>query len=72
MLLDGKAYEKSALYFDVSSSKLKSWINGNRSPALKNIHKLANKVGCYSADLLNTGVDIENRNMHLNDLHYFL
>ncbi len=69
-LLNGKTYEELALYLDVSSSTLKSWINGNRSPALKSIDKLANKIGCYSADLLNIDADIENKNIHTNDSHY--
>lgn len=69
-LLNGKTYEELALYLDVSSSALKSWINGNRSPALKSIDKLANRIGCYSANLLRTDSNIENKGIHTNDSHH--
>lgn len=71
MLLNGKSYAELALYLDVPSSTLKSWINGNRCPTLKNIDKIANKIGCYSSDLLNINSNIANENMHSNDLHYY-
>ncbi len=70
MLLNGKSYAELAIYLGVPSSTLKSWINGNRHPTLKNIDKIANKIGCYSSDLLNTNANIKNQNMHSNDSHY--
>lgn len=67
MLLNGKSYAELALYLDVPLSTLKSWINGNRCPTLKNIDKIV----CYSSDLLNINSNIANENMHSNDLHYY-
>lgn len=68
-LLNGKSYSELALYLNVPSSTLKSWINGSRCPTLRNIDKLANRIGCYSSDLLNSEVHIIDKNVHLNDSH---
>ena len=68
-LLKGKSYSELAMYLGVPSSTLKSWINGSRCPTLRNIDKLANRIGCYSSDLLNSKVCIINKNVHSNDSH---
>lgn len=68
-LLNGKSYSELALYLNVPSSTLKSWINGSRCPTLRNIDKLANRIGCHSSDLLNSEVHIIDKNVHLNDSH---
>lgn len=70
VLLIGKSYAELALCLYVPSSTLKSWINGNRCPTLKSIDKIANKIGCYSSDLLQVNSNIVNKNMHSNDSHY--
>lgn len=64
-----KSYSKLALYLDVPISTLKSWINGNRCPSLKTIDKIANKIGCCSADFITAQTIIENKNMHSNSSH---
>lgn len=69
VLLNDKSYSELAQYLNISPSTLKSWINGSRCPTLKNIDKLANKIGCYSSDLLTPKVHIINKNVHSNDSH---
>lgn len=68
-LLNGKSYSELALYLNVPSSTLKSWINGSRRPTLRNIDKIANRIGCYSSDLLNSKGHVMDRNVHSNDSH---
>ncbi len=72
LLLKGKSYSELAIYLGVPSSTLKSWINGNRRPTLRNVDKLANRIGCYSSELLNSNVCIIDKNVHSNDSHISL
>lgn len=69
LLLKGKSYSEVAMYLGVPSSTLKSWINGSRCPSLRNIDKIANRIGCYSSDLLNSKGHVMDRNVHSNDSH---
>lgn len=69
LLLNGKSYLLVALYLGVPSSTLKSWINGSRCPTLRSIDKLANRIGCYSSDLLKLEGHITDKNVHSNDSH---
>lgn len=68
-LLKGKSYSEVAIYLGVPSSTLKSWINGSRCPTLRSIDKLANRIGCYSSDLLISRFYIIDKNVHSNDSH---
>ncbi len=69
-LLKGhKSYENLALSLGVPNSTVKSWINGTRCPSLKTIDKIANKIGCYSADFITEDCCIENKNIHSNSSH---
>lgn len=68
-LLKDKSYSELSVYLGVPSSTLKSWINGSRCPTLRNVDKLANRIGCYSSDLLNSKAHIIDKNVHLNDSH---
>lgn len=61
-----KSYANLALYLGVPESTLKSWINGIRCPSLKTIDKIANKVGCYSADFITDNATLVNKNVHTN------
>lgn len=69
LLKNHKSYENLALYLGISNSTLKSWINGNRRPSLKTIDKMANKIGCYSADFITYKSRIEDKNIHTNSSH---
>ena len=64
-----KSYDELARYLDIPNSTLKSWINGTRCPSLKTIDKMANKVGCYSAEFIIENSCIENKNIHSNFSH---
>lgn len=52
-LTEYDTYENLALFLGVSDSTLKSWLLGTRSPKLSSIDIIANRIGCYSSDLIN-------------------
>lgn len=52
MLTIYKTYDKLALYLGISTDTLKSWILKTRSPKLSNLDAIANRLGCYSCDLI--------------------
>lgn len=56
MLSDYKTYDKLALFLGISTDTLKSWMLKTRYPKLSNLDLIANRLGCYSADLINTEI----------------
>ncbi len=47
-----ESYDKLAIYLGIPTDTLKSWILKTRCPKLSNLDLIANKLGCYSADLI--------------------
>lgn len=66
MLITYETYDKLALHLGVSTDTLKSWMLKTRSPKLSNLDTIANKIGCYSYDLINSQ-PIENKGIYNNN-----
>lgn len=66
MLTIYKTYDKLALYLGISTDTLKSWMLKTRSPKLSNLDAIANRLGCYSCDLINSQ-PIKNNGKYDND-----
>lgn len=45
-------FSKLSDFLDIHQSTLKSWVAKRRSPKLDNIDQIADKLGCYSYELL--------------------
>lgn len=52
LLVNYKTYNNLAKHLGISNSSLKSWINQTRTPTLRTLDKIADKLGCHTCDLL--------------------
>lgn len=52
LLSEYTSFSKMSEAFDIPAGTLKSWISKHRSPKLDSLDYLANKIGCYSYELL--------------------
>ncbi len=62
-------YENLAQKLEVPISTLKSWINGLRTPSLKAIARLANRLGCHASALIMPYSNLKDQGIHHNDTH---
>lgn len=53
-----KTYREIADYLDVTEDALKRWQNKSRSPSLKKIDEIGDRIKCYSYSLLQKDGDI--------------
>lgn len=55
--------------FCIPTGTLKCWITSNRSPKLTNLDVIANKLGCYTFNLIKQDGDFSDVNIYNNDIH---
>ncbi len=60
-------YETLASEISVNLSTLKGWMCRKRSPSLKTIDKIANRLGCHTFQLLKSDGQLENNGVSAND-----
>lgn len=69
LLAQSKNYQNLAQKLNVSTSTLKSWINGLRTPSLMTLGKLADQLGCHASALVTPHSDLTDRGIHQNNVH---
>ena len=63
------SYTQMASDLGVSVGTLKCWMSGNRSPKLSTINTLADRLGCYSYNLIKPDGSTENIGVSNKDIH---
>ena len=69
LLAQNGSYDRLAQELNVPASTLKSWINGQRSPSLKALDSLADRLGCHSFRLIMPNASLQNQGVCHNDAH---
>ncbi len=69
LLAQSGSYDQLAQEVNVPASTVKSWINGQRSPSLKALDRLADQLGCHSFQLIMPNASLQNQNICHNDVH---
>ena len=55
--------------FCIPIGTLKCWITGNRSPKLTSLDDVANKLGCFTFNLIKQDGDFTDIGVYNNDIH---
>ena len=54
-MLTDRTYAQLAMDLDISENTLKSWMRPCRGPSMKKLDELADKLNCYTFDLIKEG-----------------
>jgi len=68
-LYDFQTHKKTAEKLGVSESSLKSWLAGKRTPSIRSLDRIANRIGCSTYQFIKNYYPLEYGKPIHNDAH---